>query len=313
MVEVIRYNDSYKSQWDKFVKQAKNGTFLFYRDYMEYHKDRFEDYSLLLYDKGKLVALLPANIKGDILYSHQGLTFGGFITDKVMKASLMLNIFQSVKEYYANVGIKSFYYKCIPYIYAKLPAEEDKYALFRHNAKLVRRDITTTIDLNNKLKYSTLRQRCIKKAKSNNLIVKESSNYGEFWEILTQTLDRRHNAIPVHSIDEITNLAKKFPDNIKLYVAQNENGKIVAGTVVYINDAAVHTQYLSNSIAGNNIGALDYVIDYLINIVFRNKHFLDFGISNEKEGAYLNKGLIGQKEGFGGRAVVHDLYEIDIL
>ena len=46
---------------------------------MEYHADRFTDYSLLVYDGNKLLALLPANRSGDVLYSHAGLTYGGVI------------------------------------------------------------------------------------------------------------------------------------------------------------------------------------------------------------------------------------------
>ena len=46
---------------------------------MEYHSGRFKDYSLMVYsDKGKLLTILPANYRNDRLYSHEGLTFGGF-------------------------------------------------------------------------------------------------------------------------------------------------------------------------------------------------------------------------------------------
>ena len=44
---------------------------------MDYHKDRFEDYSLMVFKDEKLVAVLPANRVEDKLFSHQGLTYGG--------------------------------------------------------------------------------------------------------------------------------------------------------------------------------------------------------------------------------------------
>ena len=59
------YEDSQKQVWDEFVGGSKNGTFLFFRDYMDYHRDRFEDHSLLIWeDNGRLIALLPANREG---------------------------------------------------------------------------------------------------------------------------------------------------------------------------------------------------------------------------------------------------------
>ena len=80
MLEVVRYTSDKKDEWDAFVKESDNSSFLFYRDYMEYHEDRFKDFSLLLYDKNKLCALLPGNILNDEFISHQGLTFGGIIS-----------------------------------------------------------------------------------------------------------------------------------------------------------------------------------------------------------------------------------------
>ena len=46
-IDIVKYNHNMKAEWDAFVKTSKNGTFLFMRDYMEYHNDRFIDYSLL--------------------------------------------------------------------------------------------------------------------------------------------------------------------------------------------------------------------------------------------------------------------------
>ena len=79
MIEIHRYTAAYHRDWNDFVSESSNGTFLFLREYMEYHADRFTDYSLLVYDGNKLLALLPANRSGDVLYSHAGLTYGGLI------------------------------------------------------------------------------------------------------------------------------------------------------------------------------------------------------------------------------------------
>ena len=83
---VQRYTASHFNEWNAFVKTAKNATFLFDRNFMDYHSDRFEDYSLLVFKEDKLFSLLPANLKENRLISHQGLTYGSFILQENTKA-----------------------------------------------------------------------------------------------------------------------------------------------------------------------------------------------------------------------------------
>lgn len=309
---ISKYTSEHKNIWNEFVKNSKNSHFFFHRDYMEYHSDRFEDFSLLVFDESeKLIAILPANIKENILYSHQGLTFGGFLVDDKMKTETMLEIFETFKEFLKEQKIEKIVYKCIPYIYHDKPSEEDRYALFRNDAKLIRRDVTSTIDLSEQVRYSKGRKWTINKAKKEELELFESSDYEAFWELLTGVLESNHEAKPVHSLDEMKKLASLFPKNIKLYLSKKDE-YIISGALIFENQKIVHTQYLANSEEGREIGALDLLIDYLIKDIYKNKKYFDFGISNEDAGRFLNIGLISQKEGFGARAVAHDFYELEI-
>ena len=47
MITIRRYAPADKPLWDGFVALSKNATFLHYRDYMDYHSDRFSDFSLM--------------------------------------------------------------------------------------------------------------------------------------------------------------------------------------------------------------------------------------------------------------------------
>ena len=124
-LQVTKYEGNRKLEWDNFVKSSKNGHFFFYRDYMEYHSDRFQDFSLIIYnDKGNITALLPASIDGDIVISHGGLTFGGFVCDSKMTAAKMLDVFGNVKQFLKNAGVRMLIYKCMPAIYNKYPSDE---------------------------------------------------------------------------------------------------------------------------------------------------------------------------------------------
>jgi hypothetical protein len=304
------YSSDKKDEWNAFLNKSKNGLFLFNRDYMEYHSDRFVDFSLMIYERNKLIALLPANVEGKVLVSHGGLTFGGFITNVKMKVSLMLKIFDETKDFLRAHSIEKIIYKCVPYIYWSIPAEEDRYALFRNRATLVRRDVTSTVYLPEKGSFQKIRRRCIKKAEMANLEVKRADDFKSYWNILEANLAERHSTKPVHSLEEIEYLHSKFPDNIKLFASYRE-GAMLAGVVVYESTNVVHAQYIANTDSGEEIGALDLVFSYLINEYYHDKKYFDFGISIENNGLYLNEGLIFFKEGFGARAVVHDFYEVD--
>jgi hypothetical protein len=311
-MNILKYTLENKNVWNEFVKNSKNGHFFFQRDYMEYHSDRFKDFSILVFDNtDKLIAILPANLKENILYSHQGLTFGGFIVDDKMKTETMLEIFALLKEFLKEQNIEKLVYKCIPYIYHIKPSEEDRYALFRNDAKLIRRDVTSTIDLTEEVRYSKGRKWTINKAKKESIETFESNDYEIFWQILTTVLESNHEATPVHTLEEIKKLAFLFPKNIKLYLSKKDE-RIISGALIYENQNIVHTQYLANSEEGRELGALDLLIDYLIKDIYKDKKYFDFGISNEDAGRFLNTGLIAQKEGFGARAVVHDFYELEI-
>lgn len=312
-MQVTKYEGNRKLEWDNFLKSSKNGHFFFYRDYMEYHSDRFKDFSLIIYnDKGNIMALLPASIDGDTVISHGGLTFGGFVSDSKMTVAKMLDVFANVKQFLKNAGVRMFIYKCMPAIYNKYPSDEDLYALFRNNAKLYRRDVSFSIYLLDRLPYRYTRKSEIKKGyKHKYSLQQESSKYEEYIALLDKILMKYHGTHPVHNVNELRLLAEKFPYNIKLYTAEKK-GRIEAGTVLFLQSGVVHTQYLANSDEGKKTGALDCLLDWLITDVYKDKTWFDFGISCEQEGRYLNEGLAAQKEGFGARAVVHDFYRIEL-
>ena len=121
LIRVVRYACELKNIWDQFVCESKNGTFMLQRDYMDYHSDRFIDYSLIVYEGNSVVALLPASLHINQLRSHGGLTYGGLIVNKKMTAQLNLLVFESIINYLKEVGIKSLLYKRVPAIYYNYP------------------------------------------------------------------------------------------------------------------------------------------------------------------------------------------------
>lgn len=312
MFEIRKYDIADRQEWDSFIGKSKNGTFLFKRGYMEYHNDRFEDYSLLVYDNKKLRAVLPANVKDDILQSHGGLTYGGLISDGCMTTETAMEVFSEINKYLLEQGIEKVVYKPTPWIYHTLPAEEDLYAIIQVcGAKLISREISSTVYLPNRPKFSQLRRRCVNKARRNGIKVRECNDIATFWNILNANLEGRYGVSPVHTEKELSLLVSRFPDSIKLFMAY-DGEEALGGTLVFVMNEIVHTQYIAASPKGKTVGALDMVFDELINEEFSNYRFLDFGKSTEHHGIWLNKNLIHQKEGFGGRGVCYDVYEWNV-
>ena len=315
MINIERYNPDYRNLWNEFVESSKNGTFLFHRDYMDYHADKFTDSSYLFFRKGKLYALLSACISDHTLFSHAGLTYGGLVMNEKCTAEGILDVFDVLVRNLKENGLKRMVYKPVPHIYHRLPAEEDLYALFRHNARLTARNISSAADLKRPLKPAKDRTEALKRAAKAGIEVRASEDFDKFWEILENNLCRKYNASPTHSLEEIKCLHARFPDSIKLWAAYINN-EMVGGTVCYITPKTIHTQYISATDIGKKSGAIDmliiYLKDYHIPELYPDVAWFDLGTSNENGGKVLNESLIYQKEGFGCRGICYDTYEIDI-
>ncbi len=311
-MKIRRYDQSLFSAWNTFVGQSKNGTFLFDRQYMEYHADRFADYSLLCFDgKERLIALFPASAKDGVVTSHGGLTYGGVVSGADMKTVMMLKVFASLLDYMRADGMHRLIYKAIPHIFHVMPAEEDLYALFINKANLYRRDASSAIFLPERIKFAKGKREGVRKAERNNLAVRESYDFDAFFEIGKQVMGTRYDLSPVHTSDEMSLLAGRFPDNIKLY-ASFGGDEMLAGVITFVFRGSIHVQYMYNSDKGLETGALDVVLHHLINDVYAGFRYFSFGVSTENDGIYLNEGLIHQKEMFGARSVVHDFYELNL-
>jgi hypothetical protein len=310
-MHVTRYTPGDRDEWDAFVRASRNGTFLFERGYMEYHAGRFDDWSLVLRDRGRVVALLPANRAGTTIASHGGLTYGGLIVGDGMTAGDACTALDAILGILAEGQVEQLVYKCVPHIYHRAPAEEDRYALFLRGAELMRRDVLSVIDYRDRPAPQERRMRSAKKARQAGLVVTEGADFAPFWPVLARNLEERYGVAPVHSLDEISRLAARFPAHIRLFIATRE-GETLAGAVVFVTPFVCHVQYNAASGEGKRLGALDLVLETLVERFRGGVRYFDFGISTEQDGRFLNRGLIEYKEGFGARAVVHDFYRLRI-
>ena len=310
---IIRpYDPTHCSRWDAFVNLSKNGTFLIQRGFLEYHSDRFVDASTLVTDPSdNIIALFPANRSGTRVSSHAGLSYGGMICDARMGAPLALDVFAIWLNHWRNEGASEVIYKAIPPIYHRMPADEDRYAIFYHGGAVFRRDVASVIDFEAQGPVQERRRRGMKKARQAGLSFQESSDLAAFWDLLAENLSSRHGTQPVHSLEELALLQERFPRNILLFGVYDGNN-LRAATLLFCCERAVHAQYIASSENGRAQGALDLLFSCLIEAFRGTVRYFDFGNSNEDDGKYLNRGLIEFKEGFGARSIIQDFFRIDL-
>ncbi|MCL4417627.1 MAG: GNAT family N-acetyltransferase [Actinobacteria bacterium] len=280
------------------------------RNYIEYHSDRFKDHSLILMKDKKVISLFPAEENKKEISSHNGLTYGGLILKDGTSIFDVLTCFYFILKYYHGLGIKQVSYKTIPFFYHAIPSFEDQYAIFVARGKLIRIDTYLITKISKEYDLQYRRERGIKKALKGGIKIIETNDLRDFWtEVLSPNLMTRFRVKPSHSIEEIELLKKRFPQNI-LHFNAIYNGKVVAGTTIFIKNKVVHAQYISGNDIGRETGAIDLLFYHLLTKVFKDYEWFSFGTTNENHGKKINIGLTQWKEGFDAKVIPHYFYKI---
>jgi hypothetical protein len=310
LITVTRYEPAHKKAWNNFVRQSKNATFLFDREFMDYHAHRFEDHSLMIHDKGKLQAVMAANVVDRSVISHGGLSYGGLVLGMDVHLEEVLRFFFHAMSYLALHGFKEVIYKCLPSHLMRVPSFEDQYAMFLMDGSLVRREVSCVYSKQQPLPFRVTRRNSIRKGLKKGFRIVRTTNPAAFWQILESTLRDRHGVAPSHSSDEISLLMNRFPKQIHCFEIHGK--ELLGGTVIFETVTTAHAQYIAANEAGRKAGALDVLFQKLILNNFATKSYFSFGHSNEDGGRTLNAGLNSWKEGFGARVFPLDTYKISV-
>lgn len=310
-----RYTPAQRRVWDEFVEGSRNGTFLFMRDYMDYHSDRFEDCSWIARRDGRIRAILPANITDDgTLHSHGGLTYGGWLLPQWHEDGAdLLHLFAAALEHWRKEGIVRLDYKPVPYIYHSRPTQDDLYALFRLGASRTGCGLSATVDLTRGVHLNQMQRRHLKRAAGYDWRISEDSVVDPFMRMLEECLDRRHDVKPVHTAEELQMLRDRFPDRIRVFTLRIAGEDMPdAGVCVYDTGIVAHAQYIATTERGRALNLLTPLFHRLMTDVFAARRWFDFGISTEDNGSILNEGLLAQKYSYGGGGVTYDRFTLDL-
>ncbi|WGK65075.1 GNAT family N-acetyltransferase [Croceiramulus getboli] len=307
-VQTYRAQDA--AIWNEMVRQAKNGLFLFLREFMDYHQDCFDDHSLMFYRENKLIAVLPANRKDDELVSHGGLTYGGLIYSNSIKLKTLIRIFEALFSHMNEKGFQSLVYKPVPDFYCTTHSQEVSFLLPHLKAEIIASQASAVLDIQQPAAYQTNRREGVRKARRMGLQLREEDDFESFWNaILIPVLQERHGTAPTHTLEEIERLNEVMTEQIRQFnVYQNE--KIIAGATVFESTQVAHVQYIAAHDGKQESGALDFLFDYLIHMRYADLRYIDFGTSSASPTGAVNEGLLYWKESFGARVWPQLTYRI---
>lgn len=308
--EILKYSPELRAAWESVVVASGHASILPHRDYLEYHGDRFEDFSVICYHDGVPVAVMPAHREGDTLRSHRGLTFGGLIVRQGVEPDIWKNVFAGLIRGLSACGLRRLYYSRAPEFYFSDGRQLDLHLLRRLGASLEARDFTSVISPGGfRLRASD--RRYLRRCRDQGMTVVESDDFRLFWdEVLTPSLRSRHGVAPVHSLEEISYLKSKFPARIRLHTVRSER-EILAGAVVYESRHVAHVQYSAATAAGLDRRALLFLFAELIQGSYPDRYF-SFGTSVEPRTGEVNAGLLRSKQRFGATQWPQEVYRLEL-
>jgi hypothetical protein len=310
MIDVVPYRPALKEDWESLLKDSKNGTFLMSRNFMEYHSDRFSDYSLMIYENGTCSALFPANRAADnTISSHDGLTYGGLVLNKDAFSVQTFLYFSALLEYCHNHGIQKVKVNVSPNYYQSVSSQEFDFACIAAGAEIIKADLTIAADLRSGTPaIQGRRMRGKRKAEKAGVRISEVPDFEEFWrDVLIPNLRENHGVSPVHTLEEIRYLGKLNSPHIRQFNA-DLNGEVIAGCTIFETDTTAHAQYISANSTGKKFSALDLLFISLMKDVFREKLYFSFGRVNGETWKEINHGLMSWKEGYGARGFLQKQY-----
>jgi len=316
MLRIEEYKAEHEKLWDDFVwKSSKNGTLLHTRKFYQHNVlNALYDASLLFYSGGKLIAVLPSVIDKTnerlIFNSHKYCTYGGFVIGTKTSFQLVEKCVGLLLEYAKDKNINEIILRQSLRVYHQYLSDETDYALWKNGFKIKYRECELVIDLSVDFRslYRSSTKRNIIKASKAGVLVKESNDFGTFWNILTSNLKDKHRVMPAHTLCQIEKLHELIgSEKIKLfgsYLAE----EMIGGLLVFVsNSKVVHAQYMaskSNFQRHRPVNALiDHVAEWSKNEGFR---YFSLGMANEPGGKETNEGLFRFKEGFGAKGTSRD-------
>jgi len=285
------------------------------RKFLSYHPpERFKDHSLLVKEKNRIVAVFPAALRvvedENVLVSHPGASFGGFVCSEDLSIAMAFRLVEGLLDHCNSHKFDRIDVTLPPMIYLARPSNYLDFALYKHGFEYRKREISSIIPLDfgvdDILKnFKPESRTASRKSQKLGVKIRESDDIASFYPILERNLGMRHQVNPTHTLPELQQLQKLFPERIRHFGAFLDD-KMIAGVTNFLcNDRVVLAFYISHDEDYQKYRPVNYLFHEIISWSIRNNFkFLDYGIFTVNEDP--NWGLGKFKESFGARGVFRD-------
>ena len=320
-VTVRHFSQTDEKAWDTFVENSNNGTLFHTRKFLNYHpKDRFIDHSLIFEKKGRIISVLPAVIQKEgrelVLISHPGASVGSCVIPEKLSFSESLKIVEKLSYYARSNNIKRVRLIQPPLIYHKHISQYMDFAFKCAGYSYAYRELSSYIRLKNTIednlaKFKPTHRTAFRKAEKLGVEVKQSDDFETFYSILQNNLSLRHNVSPTHTLSELQELKKMFPNKINLFGAYIKNEMIAGVVIFHVNPKSVLAFYISHKPDYEDHRSVNILIYKIIKWALKKQmKILDFGIFTVNENP--NMGLARFKENFGASGIFRDTVELKL-
>jgi lipid II:glycine glycyltransferase (peptidoglycan interpeptide bridge formation enzyme) len=203
-----------------------------------------------------------------------------------------------------------------PLFYSSHPNNYIDFALLRHGFEYLRRELTSVVPLPGKdvevfSSFKSEARTATRKAQKLGVVIRESDDYEDFYQILRKNLRMRHNVNPTHTPEELLRLKALLPDEIRLFSAFLK-GEQIAGVVLFLcNPRVMLAFYISHRQEYQEYRSVNllfyHIMDWGRREGFRYLDFGTFTLNMEP-----NWGLGKFKETFGAKGLFRDSFFLDL-
>jgi hypothetical protein len=319
-MEIIRYTEEWKEEWDKFVLESNNGTMFHMQKFLDYHEPgKFKFDHLIFLDKGNIIALLPGSIIDGMFESPIGASYGSIVT-KDITFSRAMEIVEALIDYGKKNGIKEFMLTAAPMIYEEYPNQSLDYAMLWQGFSYKLHYISSAIKLDPQRdiieRFSpTIRRNIRKTFRDFKLRVEVNDNYEEFYPILLEN-KARHGVKPTHSLRDLYRLKELLPDYLKLFMVYDGDNPIGGSLMFYPNKNVALCFYNMLKYEFAHLKPIQRVMYEVVkDATERGYKYVDIGVSQDTKAdnpMTPSMSLIEFKEKFDAKAIMRNTLYIKL-
>jgi hypothetical protein len=309
-IELVPYREELRDTWERLVRSASNGHFFMERGFLDYHGNRFEDASFLVRRRGHWLGVIPMHrVDRNAWHSHDGIPFAGLIANPRLNHSDEVSLFAALREQLRRQEVRALKWTPVPWSYRRQPGDGETLALENLGATKGRSKSACMLRLDQPAHRTKRLITQSRSALTRELQFVEQVPLEVGWELVADTLARRHDAPPLHRPEDWRYLAQRYPDQIHGCGIQSPGGELLVFQLLFLCRPVVRMQAVGYTPDAVRFHAVEKLCFELATRPWTRYQWLDFGTSNDPATGELVESLHEFKERFGGRTVLIPSYE----